>query len=145
MASLHPAVTVSNIRNSVPITLDNESAQYITWSELFRIHCTAFLVADHLAPRRETSSSSAAARKDKAADSAPESWERLDEIVLQWIYGTISPDLLCTILKKNTTTYDAWTALENLFQENKASRALYLQAKLTNTRLENFKDMAAYC
>ncbi|XP_076894594.1 uncharacterized protein LOC143546934 [Bidens hawaiensis] len=41
--------------------------------------------------------------------------------------------------------YDAWIALENLFQDNKSSRALYLQAKLTNTRLENFKDMAAYC
>lgn len=116
----------------------------MTWSELFRIHYTTFLVADHLAPRKVTSSSSTAG-KDKAADSAPESWERLDAIVLQWIYGTISPGLLCTIHTKNTTAYDAWTALQNLFEDNKASRALYLQAKLTNTCLENFKDMAAYC
>ncbi|XP_076951456.1 uncharacterized protein LOC143624835 [Bidens hawaiensis] len=46
---------------------------------------------------------------------------------------------------KNTTTHDAWVTLENLFQDNKSSRALHLQSKLTNTRLESFKDMASYC
>ncbi|XP_076916393.1 uncharacterized protein LOC143576087 [Bidens hawaiensis] len=137
MASLiHPAITVTNIKNFIPITLDNESAQYVTWSELFKIHCTAFLVADHLEPRQQfSSSSSAAANKDKEEDpaSTQDSWKRLDAIVLQWIYGTISTNLLRTILKKDTTAYDAWIALENLFQDNKSSRALYLQAKLTNT------------
>ncbi|XP_076912498.1 uncharacterized protein LOC143570839 [Bidens hawaiensis] len=48
-------------------------------------------------------------------------------------------------MKKNTTAYDAWIALENLFQDNKSARALHLQSKLNNTRLESFKDMAAYC
>ncbi|XP_076920330.1 uncharacterized protein LOC143581423 [Bidens hawaiensis] len=118
---LHPAVTVSNIRTFVPITLDNEVADYHTWSELFRIHCTAFLVADHLQP---SPSPAAASSTDKEKQTAPphtDSWERLDTIVLQWIYGTISTGLLKTVIKKSTTAYDAWKAIENLFQDNKAT------------------------
>ncbi|XP_076939284.1 uncharacterized protein LOC143607891 [Bidens hawaiensis] len=83
--------------------------------------------------------------KGPAAPPPEESWKRLDAIALQWIYGIISMDLLQTVIKKNTRAYDAWIALENLFQDNKSSRSLYLQTKLTNTRLENFKDVAAYC
>ncbi|XP_076881926.1 uncharacterized protein LOC143530200 [Bidens hawaiensis] len=82
------------------------------------------------------------------ADKPPhaiDSWERIDAIVLQWIYGTISQDLLNTILKKDTTAHDAWTALENLFNDSKATRAVYLKTKFTNTRLDNFPNMHAYC
>ncbi|XP_076952601.1 uncharacterized protein LOC143626366 [Bidens hawaiensis] len=146
---IHQAITVSNIKNFITITLDKESAQYVTWSELFKIHYTAYLVADHLEPRVTTSSSSTPPATDRDKDPAtppPEdSWKRLDVIVLQWIYGTFSIDLIQTVMKKNTTAYDAWIALENLFQDNKSSRALHLQSKLTHTSLESFKDMAAYC
>ncbi|XP_076928059.1 uncharacterized protein LOC143591873, partial [Bidens hawaiensis] len=144
---IHPAVTVSNIKHFIPITLDNESAQYNTWSELFCIHCTAYLVDDHLKPRIVRHSASTGDKEKSAAstDPTPEQWKRLDAIVLQWIYGTISIDLLQTVMKKQTTAYDAWIALENFFQDNKSSPALHLQTKLTNTRLDSFKDMAAYC
>ncbi|KAJ0431850.1 putative RNA-directed DNA polymerase [Helianthus annuus] len=141
---LHPAVTVSNIKHFVYVTLDNDAADYNMWSELFRIHCTAFLVADHLEPRptKDTSSSST----EKQTTSSPtDSWERLDAIVLQWIYGTISQGLLKTIIKKGTTAYDAWVAIKNLFQDNKATRALHLKQQFANTRLENFSSMNEYC
>ncbi|XP_076887460.1 uncharacterized protein LOC143537607 [Bidens hawaiensis] len=144
---IHPAVTISNIKLFIPITLDNESAQYNTWWELFRIHCTVYMVDDHLKPR-VVGPTPSTGDKDKGASSTnptPDQWKRLDAIVLQWIYGTISIDLLQTVMKKQTTAYDAWIALENLFQDNKSSRALHLQTKLTNTRLDSFKDMAAYC
>ncbi|KAI3714849.1 hypothetical protein L6452_21809 [Arctium lappa] len=143
---LHPAVTVSNIRTFVPITLDNEAADYNTWSELFRIHCTAFLVADHLEPRRPSPTATSSTDKEKQSASPPaDSWERLDAIVLQWIYGTNSTGLLKTVIKKSTTAYDAWKAIENLFQDNKATRALFLKQKFANTRLEKFSSMHAYC
>ncbi|XP_076907609.1 uncharacterized protein LOC143564119 [Bidens hawaiensis] len=140
-AKIHPAVTVSNIRNFIPVTLDNETAQYITLSELFMIHCTVFQVHDHLQPN----TSPAAKSGDKATIEDVELWNRLDAIVLHWIYGTISSDLLQTIMKQKTTAYDAWTALETLFQDNKPAQALHLQEKLTNTRLESFPNMEAYC
>ncbi|XP_022041817.1 uncharacterized protein LOC110944461 [Helianthus annuus] len=139
-SKLHPAVTVSNIKALIPVTLDNEAADYNTWAELFRIHFTAYLVSDHLSPRPKASTSSTTTDKDKQpADSgSTASWERLDTIVLQWIYGTISMDLLKTVIKTKTTAYDAWTAIESLFQDNKATRALHLKQKFANTRLETF-------
>ncbi|XP_076908344.1 uncharacterized protein LOC143565170 [Bidens hawaiensis] len=140
-AKIHPAAAISNIKNFIPITLDNETAQYVTWFEQFRIHCTAFQVQDHLAK----SASPAATFGDKASAAEIELWNRLDAIVLQWIYGTISTDLLQTIIKPKSTVCAAWEALETLFQDNKPSRALYLQQKLTNTRLEDFLNMEAYC
>ncbi|XP_076898766.1 uncharacterized protein LOC143552421, partial [Bidens hawaiensis] len=73
------------------------------------------------------------------------SWERIDSTVLQWIYGTISTDLLSTILKKNTTAYAAWKALDDIFTDNKASRAIHLKNKFATTRLDNFPNMSAYC
>ncbi|XP_022042336.1 uncharacterized protein LOC110945005 [Helianthus annuus] len=141
---LHPAVTVSNIKNFVYVTLDNEAADYNMWSELFRIHCTAFLVADHLEPH-PTKAASSSTNKQTTPPSSTDSWERLDAIVLQWIYATISPGLLKTIIKKGTTAYDAWVAIKNLFQDNKATRALYLKQQFANTRLENFSSMHEYC
>ncbi|XP_021990975.1 uncharacterized protein LOC110887711 [Helianthus annuus] len=72
-------------------------------------------------------------------------WDCLDAIVLQWIYATISNDLLHTILKPNTTAYEAWTTLENIFQDNKSSRAIHLLHKFSNTRLDGFPNVSAYC
>ncbi|XP_022007769.1 uncharacterized protein LOC110907046 [Helianthus annuus] len=144
-SKLHPAVTVANIKASIPIILDNEAADYNMWSELFRIHCTAYLVSDHLSPRPKPAAQATSSEKQPADPPAADSWERLDAIVLQWIYGTISPGLLKTVIKSKTTAYDAWKAIEALFQDNKATRALYLKQKFANTRLENFSSMHAYC
>ncbi|KAJ9535142.1 hypothetical protein OSB04_un001779 [Centaurea solstitialis] len=101
----HPVITVTNIKNFIPFTLEMESGQYTSWAELFRIHCRAFQVANHInssaAPLRSTPSSSTATEADKTkAASEFEAWSRLDAIVLQWIYSTISNDLLHTILKR---------------------------------------------
>ncbi|XP_035845877.1 uncharacterized protein LOC118492168 [Helianthus annuus] len=151
-SKLHPAVTVTNIKTCIPIVLESDSAQYSTWSEFFRIHCRAFLVSDHLKPRPKTTTTDTSktttdtdADKTSPPKSPLDSWERLDAIVLQWIYGTISPDLVQTIMKKGSTAYDAWAALETLFQDNKVVRALYLKQMFNSTRFENFSNMATYC
>ncbi|XP_021971352.1 uncharacterized protein LOC110866512 [Helianthus annuus] len=147
MASqLHPAVTVSNIRTLIPVTLDIETGHYTTWSELFKIQCKSFQVYDHLLPRVTPPTSSSDKDREKEKEQVPaETWERLDSIVLQWIYGTISSDLLHTILKPNTTAYDAWIALANLFQDNKASRTIDSNNRFASTRLDQFSSMTAYC
>nr|GMD95755.1 retrovirus-related Pol polyprotein from transposon TNT 1-94 [Ipomoea batatas] len=56
----------------------------------------------------------------------PELWSRVDAIVLQWIYGTISEDLH-TIIERDSTAELAWNMLEDIFLDNKNSRALYLE------------------
>ncbi|XP_076950687.1 uncharacterized protein LOC143623732 [Bidens hawaiensis] len=116
-----------------------ESAHYTSWSELFKIHCKAFMVFDHL-----TSRSPPLTPKQPTPPKKPNNGN-VDSIVLQWIYGTISKDLLYTIIKKNTTAYDAWKALADIFQDNKVTRGIYLANKLSNTRLDNFPNATADC
>ncbi|XP_035845915.1 uncharacterized protein LOC118492191 [Helianthus annuus] len=147
---IHPAATVTNIKSLIPVVLEMESGQYASWSELFKIQCRASLVIDHLSPRTSSSSGPTKAADKDTTDTTKESqvddsWDRLDAIVLQWIYATISNDLLHTILKPNTTAYDAWKTLEGIFQDNKSSRSIHLLHKFSNTRLDGFPNVSAYC
>lgn len=122
-----------NIRNHVPLILGTEEGNYNNWVALFTVQCTVCQVLDHIIPPENESS---------AHDSE---WERLDAIVLQWIYSTITPSLLTTILKVNNTAAMAWSALEKLFIDSKPSRALYLRQKFCNIKLDNFADATTYC
>ncbi|XP_076924042.1 uncharacterized protein LOC143586365 [Bidens hawaiensis] len=126
-----------------------ESAQYSMWSELFKIHCKAYHVYNHISPHPPPTTSSSKETDPKTAPKPEtketEDWERIDSIVLQWIYGTISTDLLNTIMKKDTTVAAAWSALEDIFQDNKVIRAIHLNNKLSNTRIDNFPNASAYC
>lgn len=56
-------------------------------------------------------------------------WERLDDIVHQWIYETIATDLLNSIISSDdTTAAKARSRLESLFLDNKTTRACQLDA-----------------
>ncbi|XP_023749503.1 uncharacterized protein LOC111897783 [Lactuca sativa] len=126
-----------------------ERAQYTSWAELFRIHCRAFQVIDHIEPKATIISSSTTNKVgvDKPADPKPmdpDLWNRLDAIVIQWIYSTISNDLLQTILKPKASAAQAWAALESVFQDNQNERALYLEHKLVTIKLVNFSNCFAY-
>lgn len=90
----HPAQSVSNIRNEIPIILDWEKSQYSNWVGLFEIHCHAYNVLDDIDPSTPHSSISDAM------------WTRLDSTVKKWIYGTISMDLLQTMLYRGATTLE---------------------------------------
>ncbi|XP_022031607.1 uncharacterized protein LOC110932589 [Helianthus annuus] len=145
---LHPASTVNNIKSLIHVTLEMDSGLYASWSELFRLHCRAFQVIQYLSPKPTAESSSSKEpdkEKDKSTQPVDDSWDRLDAIVLQWIYATISSDLLHTILKPNATAHEAWVALENIFHDNKSSRAIHLRHKFSNTRLSGFPNVSAYC
>ncbi|XP_022007705.1 uncharacterized protein LOC110906963 [Helianthus annuus] len=146
--SPHPAVTVNSIKNLIPVILDIETGHYTTWSEMFKIQCKAHLVFNHLQPKSTTetaSSSDTNKDKEKEKDTPIETWERLDSIVLQWIYSTISTDLLHTVLKPDTTAYKAWTTIANIFQDNKATCTIDLNNKFANTHQDQFPNMSAYC
>ncbi|XP_021984755.1 uncharacterized protein LOC110880563 [Helianthus annuus] len=138
-SKIHPATTITNIKNLIPITLEIDSGQYNSWATLFKLHCKAFLVYDHLSRKPETTSSSTETNKPS------NDWKRLDAIVLQWIYSTISNDLLHTVINKTATAYNVWVAIENLFHDNKSARAIHLMHKFSNTRLDGFPNVSAYC
>nr|GEV35007.1 retrovirus-related Pol polyprotein from transposon TNT 1-94 [Tanacetum cinerariifolium] len=78
--------------------------------ELFRMHCRAYKVIDHINPPPQPANSSTPPPKDAALTKVvdPETWSTLDAIVLKWIYGTIFSDLMHTILEPDTTAAKAW-------------------------------------
>ncbi|XP_071694990.1 uncharacterized protein [Rutidosis leptorrhynchoides] len=116
-SKLHPALNINNIKNVIPITLEMENGQYTSWAELFQIHCRAYKVIHHILPPKTESS------KAPKTDN-PEQWSCIDAIVLQWIYGTISNDLLHTIIKPGATAAEAWSSLANIFQDKEFPRYL---------------------
>ncbi|XP_021721018.1 uncharacterized protein LOC110688557 [Chenopodium quinoa] len=140
-SKLHPATIVMNIKSCVPITLDYEGKQFNSWSTLFQLHCRANLVIDQIIPPPVDPS----AKKTEPTPAEQAFTQRLDDIVRQWIYGTISTDLLNTIIDLDHKAVDAWKRLENFFLNNKSVRALQLDAQFTNTRLEQFDGIKTYC
>ncbi|XP_021774366.1 uncharacterized protein LOC110738310 [Chenopodium quinoa] len=112
----HPALGVSNIKNAIPLILDREKVQYSNWVELFECHAHAFDVRDHSDPKTTC-----------PADLSDAKWKRLDSVVKNWIYGTISTDLLETILCKGDTSQQVWNKPKEIFQDNKTTRTVYLE------------------
>ncbi|KAL4554878.1 hypothetical protein LXL04_037485 [Taraxacum kok-saghyz] len=112
-SNTHPALMVSNIKNHISITLEMENVQYSTWAELFKIHARSHKVYHHIIKP--------AIGKEKAPSTEEEQelWLTLDATVLQWIYATISHDLLHTILEPDSTAMEAWNRLRDIFQDNK--------------------------
>ncbi|XP_057532784.1 uncharacterized protein LOC130810659 [Amaranthus tricolor] len=72
-------------------------------------------------------------------------WLHLDDIIRTWIYGTISPSLLKSIVRPDDSAFDAWTRIENNFQNNKTSRILNLESQFNDISLANFPNVKAYC
>ena len=87
-----------------------ENVQYSTWAELFKIHARSHKVIHHIIPPESGK------EKVPTTDDEKELWSTLDATVLQWIYATISDDLLHTIIEPDSTTMDAWNRLRDIFQ-----------------------------
>ncbi|XP_060181999.1 uncharacterized protein LOC132611610 [Lycium barbarum] len=139
-SSLHPALAVSNIKNHISVTLEMENSQYGTWAELFKIHARSHKVLHHIIPPPTGKE-----KLTPKTDEEVELWTTIDATVLQWIYSTISNDLLNTIIKPDATAMDAWVRLRDIFQDHQNSRAVTLEQEFTTTRMEDFPNAFAYC
>ncbi|XP_076896275.1 uncharacterized protein LOC143549196 [Bidens hawaiensis] len=132
--TLHPAYTVTNIQHKVRV-LDDVEVSYPTWVKLFTLHATGYDVLSHIDG------------SPSPAQTSPEypSWIKIDAVVLQWIYGTLSNDLLVHVLENESTAHEAWVRVKNLFLNNKASWAAALQLELNNLTLASMPSLEAYC
>ncbi|XP_057433631.1 uncharacterized protein LOC130726387 [Lotus japonicus] len=137
-SDFHPALAVTNIRNHIPIMLDVETDRYGTWAELFRIHARSHRVLHHIVPAADKP-------PPPVTDPTYELWITLDSTVLQWIYATISIDLMTTIMEPDSTALTAWTRLADLFWDNQNARAVTLEQEFSNVRMEAFPTIASYC
>ncbi|KAL2926997.1 Retrovirus-related Pol polyprotein from transposon TNT 1-94 [Bienertia sinuspersici] len=81
----------------------------------------------------------------KPTDLDSATWTRLDALVKQWIYATISKDIGSTILIPGATALQLWTRLKDLFQDHKETRAIYLEEQLASTKFVNLAIASDYC
>ncbi|XP_022004620.1 uncharacterized protein LOC110902217 [Helianthus annuus] len=77
-------------------------------------------------------------------DPTYEAWEELDDVVLQWIYGNVSDELLVRVLKTESTAREAWVRISKLFLNNKGSRAAALEHESSNLKLKAMPSLEAY-
>ncbi|XP_021764233.1 uncharacterized protein LOC110728870 [Chenopodium quinoa] len=136
-----PSLAITSVKSLIPITLDADHGMYHSSAALFKVQVRVHDLHNHIIPLTEEKEK-VAYEASKSADLA--TWKRLDTVVLQWIYGTISTDLLNAILLKDDTAQAAWACLESMFQDKKASRASHLEQELADLDFENFFSIDGY-
>ncbi|XP_058746379.1 uncharacterized protein LOC131619283 [Vicia villosa] len=110
-------------------------------TNLFMIQPRFHNVLDHIIPPTyEKDVAAAATVKNNDIDL----WNRLDAVVLQWMYATVTQDILNSILVINDTSKQCWKCIAVLFHDNKHSRAVQLKSRFNNTNLEDFPSTKAY-
>lgn len=76
----HSAFGITNVKSIIPITLDNDSRHYLSWSALFQVQaCVHNMIAHIITPTDEKEKRKAEATKKND----PGLWKRLDAVVLQ--------------------------------------------------------------
>ena len=91
------AVAVQNIRSLVPVVLDIAAGNYTRWSEQFLLVLGKFSLQDHVL-------------LDNPLATYPD-WARMDCVVRSWIYGTISNDLVETVMMPDASACSIWTVV----------------------------------
>ncbi|XP_022029982.1 uncharacterized protein LOC110930895 [Helianthus annuus] len=132
--ALHPAYSVSNIQSKIR-TLDGTKVTYTSWVKLFKFHAIAYKVLNHID----------GSTKPKSTGPDFETWKAIDALVSQWIFRTVSDDLLGQVLDIDATARDTWVRLEKHFLSNKQARAGALETKFVNLTLAACSSMDDYC
>ncbi|XP_074266400.1 uncharacterized protein LOC141589667 [Silene latifolia] len=132
--SLHTVYTVTNIQNKVCV-LDGAKVSYASWVNLFTLHGRGYKVLNHI------DDTPSPAKTDPLYDA----WYEIDAHVLQWIYGTMSDDLLPRILEPDSTAQEAWNRVNDIFLNNKGARAASLENEFHTLKLGKFPSFDAYC
>ncbi|XP_026450946.1 uncharacterized protein LOC113351079 [Papaver somniferum] len=131
--SLHPAFAVTNIKHLIPGILDIKQDEYSSWGFLFEIHLQAhgllFLIDG----------------STNLADIDAVTEKQLDALCRQWMFATMTKDLMLTVHKKGKTSKEIWDHLKTLFQDNKGSRAAHLESKFINLKFSDCTSVDDYC
>ncbi|XP_022014302.1 uncharacterized protein LOC110913791 [Helianthus annuus] len=130
---LHPVYSVTNIQQKVRV-LDGVKVSYTSWVRLFQLHARGYRVLAHI------DGTPSPGEKDPTYAS----WQEIDSIVLQWIYGSISDDLLGRVLTAESTARQAWIRIQNIFHNNKGARIAALEHEFANITLKSQPSLEAY-
>ncbi|XP_050874840.1 uncharacterized protein LOC127078424 [Lathyrus oleraceus] len=140
--NFHSAFAINNVKTIILVTLENDYNLYLSWSSLFKVQARVHNVLDHIIPSSDAQAIQTSADL-KANDF--ELWNRLDAVVLQWMYATVSQDTLQSILVVDDTAEECWKRITAMFHDNKHSRVVQLENQFSNTNLEDFPSTKVYC
>ncbi|XP_039133230.1 uncharacterized protein LOC120270279 [Dioscorea cayenensis subsp. rotundata] len=129
-ASSSQAINVARICTHIPITLDLQSSNYSKWRTLFLVTLGKYGLSNH------------ADGTDPRYDDSE--WVQHDYIVLSWIYGSISIEILDLVMSLDATTHGIWTDIENMFPDNKKRRIVFLEAEFCNIN-QGDMTITEYC
>lgn len=115
-------------------TLDGVKVMYSSWLKLYEIHVKAFKVQDHIDRTKPP----------EEADENYVEWCQIDSLVLQWIFSTISYQLLARVLR-NTAGHEAWLKIQAIIVSNKNAKVVALQHEFSNLQLNSCISMDTYC
>jgi len=87
----HSAFVVNNVKTIIPIMFENDTNLYLSWYALFKVQARVHNVLDHIVLSSDEQTIKASADL-KATDS--DLWNRLDVVVLQWMYATVTTDII---------------------------------------------------
>ncbi|CAM8971679.1 unnamed protein product [Rhodiola kirilowii] len=126
------ALHVASIKTHVPFLLDKEQSNYNKWRALFLVTLGKFALQDHV-------------NHNPLMDTSDPEWKLLDFTVLSWIYGSISPNIMDTILKTHdASAQEIWDAIENLFRDNKKARVIQLETEFRGL-VQGPQSITDYC
>ncbi|XP_074318705.1 uncharacterized protein LOC141655528 [Silene latifolia] len=137
--AFHPALAVNSIRNHITVILGMDNDQYPLWVALFTNHAKLNRVLHHIIKPKNGH------QKPPTTDDEKELWETLDATVLQWIYSTVTTEILEMIVEADTTAMQTWDRLAALFQDNRNSRAVTLDQEFSHINMSDFPNASAYC
>ncbi|XP_050878116.1 uncharacterized protein LOC127081931 [Lathyrus oleraceus] len=140
--NFHSAFAINNVKTIIPVTLENDYNLYLSWSALFKVQARVHNVLDHIIP---SSDAQAIQASTGLKDNDSELWNRLDTVVLQWMYATVSQDILQSILIVDDTAEECWKRIAAMFHDNKNSCAVQLENQFSNINLKDFPPTKAYC
>ena len=106
-----------NIKSHVPTILDMVNPNYPEWRCFFDSVVGKFGLHSHLAAA------------PTAADRADPDWVMIDQCLVNWMYNTISRDVLRIVRVPGATAFTIWAAIVDLFRDHQMHRAVYLEAE----------------
>ncbi|CAM0957199.1 unnamed protein product [Alopecurus aequalis] len=119
------------IANVIRKPLELSTGSYTQWRNMMELLVDSYNALDHI-----------------LVDTAPAphdlEWRQVDVILKRWIYGSISQELGGMILDTSRTARQLYVALEDIFLNNKRTRAVHLTGDLHEQRQGNL-SVAQYC
>jgi hypothetical protein len=131
VAGLHlQAAAVLNVRSLVNIILDSTSTAYASWRDLMMMVLKRYALLDHV--------------DSDVASSTDSGWRRMDNVVLNWISISITPELHQVVWERGATARHLWLAIKNQFLGNREQRTLHLDAAFRNF-VQGDLTVSEYC